>query len=1217
MAADEKWYFTKEQLATTPSRRCGFDADKELSYRQQAANFIQDMGQRLSVSQLCINTAIVYMHRFYVFHSLAQFHRNAIAVAALFLAAKVEEQPRKLEVVIKVAYFCLHREQPALDTKSEQYLEQAQDLVFNENVLLQTLGFNVAIDHPHTHVVRCCQLVKASKDLAQTSYFMASNSLHLTTMCLQYKPTVVACFCIHLACKWSNWEVKIPQSNEGKHWFWYVDRSVTSELLQQLTAEFLHIFDKCPSRLKKKIMSISANQSPNMSHASLSNSPYDLEARKIQSPVSALDGGPTFQLNRTHQTERSDDKKNTSSLGRPPVDYREHREKKERERLEREKAATTVQGHSHHHKPVPSGAQIIGKHSVPQTGQKPHAHHNHHHLKPATQPPASQYPSSSRHSGYSQTQRESSRDPARQRMPREYNSSSGTSGGTVFTHGGHGVPVSENSGGSAMIDPMLGRNDQGNTGETSSQDKQGSNSSHGVPHAVHYLTDNKHLQSGGTEKRQYDPARHKPPDHRKEESQKLYSKYAGEGSRVDRQKKQPDILEQRCEEVRKLIEKPLPLSLTTQKSKEEYPTNMSTKQSHHHSKVQGNPVVVLNQMKGQSFGGREKSPGNPASAGQQMLSKSKPIQGQYSGHHGVAQIMKETVRNGNAGSPGSTTTPMPLSIDDIKTDKKPRPEELERIPAVYLSTHQTPPGSKHRSLFSPEKSVPNVRESLSHSQRAKPKQKTPPSAARNIKQESISMKQEPIDLVSPFASPPGALHHPGDHPAMSFKRGVNELAATSSSHKRHRASSVCEPEQPPRVRGEDAGGLDAVKSLGRIPELIQPIRDNSTPSNGKSASVASDLKPPELIKPFEPEPQGATSATNTSSLITQGSAMIQQPLSNGYDPSRLIRQDFNEKREPDHPEYLPPLKSARSISALLQENTPPPIPSLLQQQMQQQQLQQQQQIDIPSIERVSEAPAGASATVQSAQVPVTQPVATAAAEEKRSEHHKSEKKKKKEKHKHKDRDKGKEERKHKHKHKDREKEKHHRDKERSGEDPLTNPPTSGSTTVPIKITIPKDKINLGGGGDASLTHTPSEGSSLKIKIPKERLKGGENTGGGEAQVQAPLKIKIRTGPGIGNNSNEGRKRERDSDAASPTGGVPPSKKHSQAVTGGSTMILAAGNYQQQPRQQGLGERQQNGRHYTGGNTTGNNKEKHSSSSSSSSYYKTSSKSSTQHSSHPT
>uniref|UniRef100_A0A224YV20 Cyclin T n=1 Tax=Rhipicephalus zambeziensis TaxID=60191 RepID=A0A224YV20_9ACAR len=207
MAAAERWYFTKEQLALTPSRKCGLDADKELSYRQQAANLIQDMGQRLQVTQLCINTAIVYMHRFYYYHSFTKFHRNSIAACALFLAAKVEEQPRKLEHVIKVAHMCLHRDAPPLNPASEAYQEQALELVLNENMMLQTLGFDIGIEHPHTHVVNFCQLVRASKDLAQTSYFMATNSLHLTMMCLQYKPRVVACLCIHLACKWSNWEV--------------------------------------------------------------------------------------------------------------------------------------------------------------------------------------------------------------------------------------------------------------------------------------------------------------------------------------------------------------------------------------------------------------------------------------------------------------------------------------------------------------------------------------------------------------------------------------------------------------------------------------------------------------------------------------------------------------------------------------------------------------------------------------------------------------------------------------------------------------------------------------------------------------------------------------------------------------------------------------------------------------------------------------------------
>ncbi|XP_029363296.1 cyclin-T1 [Echeneis naucrates] len=248
-SCNNKWYYTRQQIDNSPSRRAGLDPDKELSYRQQAANLLQDMGQRLNVSQLTINTAIVYMHRFYMVQSFTRFHRNVIAPAALFLAAKVEEQPRKLEHVIKVAHACLNPQEPSPDVRSDAYLQQAQDLVILESIILQTLAFEITIDHPHTHVVKCTQLVRASKDLAQTSYFMATNSLHLTTFCLQYSPPIVACVCIHLACKWSNWE--IPVSTDGKHWWEYVDPTVTLELLDELTHEFLQILEKTPSRLKR------------------------------------------------------------------------------------------------------------------------------------------------------------------------------------------------------------------------------------------------------------------------------------------------------------------------------------------------------------------------------------------------------------------------------------------------------------------------------------------------------------------------------------------------------------------------------------------------------------------------------------------------------------------------------------------------------------------------------------------------------------------------------------------------------------------------------------------------------------------------------------------------------------------------------------------------------------------------------------------------------
>ncbi|KAK7066772.1 Cyclin-T2 [Halocaridina rubra] len=323
MAADERWYFTKEEMSNSPSRRCGIDAEKELSYRQQAAYYIQDMGQRLQVNQLAINTAIVYMHRFFMYHSFTRFHRNAIAPAVLFLAAKVEEQPRKLEHVIKVAYHCLNRDQPPLDTQSEVYLEKAQELVVNENILLQTLGFDVAIDHPHSHVVRGCQLVRAAKDLAQTSYFMATSSLHMTTMCLQYKPTVVACVCIYIVCTWSHYEIQ--SQSEGKDWFWYVDKTVTHELLETLATEFLAILDKFPSRLKK-VMNAAQHSEDRAKGSQAGGSASSAVPSRSHEHNSHAKPGVKGQPPQPHHQQQ-------------PQKYtmKEYNEKREKERREREK----------------------------------------------------------------------------------------------------------------------------------------------------------------------------------------------------------------------------------------------------------------------------------------------------------------------------------------------------------------------------------------------------------------------------------------------------------------------------------------------------------------------------------------------------------------------------------------------------------------------------------------------------------------------------------------------------------------------------------------------------------------------------------------------------------------------------------------------------------------------------------------------------------------
>lgn len=60
------------------------------------------------------------MHRFYVFHSFTHFPWYQMAAASLFLAAKVEEQPRKLEYVIRVANMCRNMKDVNIDVNSEK-----------------------------------------------------------------------------------------------------------------------------------------------------------------------------------------------------------------------------------------------------------------------------------------------------------------------------------------------------------------------------------------------------------------------------------------------------------------------------------------------------------------------------------------------------------------------------------------------------------------------------------------------------------------------------------------------------------------------------------------------------------------------------------------------------------------------------------------------------------------------------------------------------------------------------------------------------------------------------------------------------------------------------------------------------------------------------------------------------------------------------------------
>lgn len=135
-------------------------ADQELMCRQRTVFLIRNMGQRLQISRVCINTAIVFMYRFYAFHSFTRYHRNGIAAAALHLATKKYEQHCSLEDIVTVMHSSLGRNAP----NPSQKAELAQDITLNESILQQTLGFELDVRHPREDILETSHLVNVSRD---------------------------------------------------------------------------------------------------------------------------------------------------------------------------------------------------------------------------------------------------------------------------------------------------------------------------------------------------------------------------------------------------------------------------------------------------------------------------------------------------------------------------------------------------------------------------------------------------------------------------------------------------------------------------------------------------------------------------------------------------------------------------------------------------------------------------------------------------------------------------------------------------------------------------------------------------------------------------------------------------------------------------------------------------------------------------------------------
>ncbi|XP_014242845.1 cyclin-K [Cimex lectularius] len=238
------WYFDKKELRNTPSASDGIDYETELRYRREGARFIIDTGTKMDLGCNTIATGVVYFHRFYMFHSFRNFPRYVTASCCLFLAGKVEETPKKCWDIIRTAKSFLSDQKFA--TFGDDPKEEVMTL---ERILLQTIKFDLQVEHPYHFLLKYAKCLKGDKTklqkMVQMAWTFVNDSL-CTTLCLQWEPEIIAVALMYLAGKLSKFEALDWSGRQPKHLRWWdmFIEDVTMDLLEDICHQVLDLYSQ-------------------------------------------------------------------------------------------------------------------------------------------------------------------------------------------------------------------------------------------------------------------------------------------------------------------------------------------------------------------------------------------------------------------------------------------------------------------------------------------------------------------------------------------------------------------------------------------------------------------------------------------------------------------------------------------------------------------------------------------------------------------------------------------------------------------------------------------------------------------------------------------------------------------------------------------------------------------------------------------------------------
>jgi hypothetical protein len=173
-------------------------------------------------------------------------------MAALLLACKIEECPRKIHDIIQVFYYLIYTRPliKPLNIHSNQFQEFKSTLVHVERHVLKTLGFHVHFILPHGFLMNMCNALDLtqSKEILQSAWNYANDAFY-TTAVTTYPAHIIACAAINKSCQRHHHALSLDPP-----WYPLFDAALSDleDISDQLDVFYTQNMNESPLELLKK-----------------------------------------------------------------------------------------------------------------------------------------------------------------------------------------------------------------------------------------------------------------------------------------------------------------------------------------------------------------------------------------------------------------------------------------------------------------------------------------------------------------------------------------------------------------------------------------------------------------------------------------------------------------------------------------------------------------------------------------------------------------------------------------------------------------------------------------------------------------------------------------------------------------------------------------------------------------------------------------------------